>query len=95
MTAPRGTRPDPAELRAWLTNRVAEYVRLPAQEIDPSEQLAAYGLDSVYVLALCGDIEDHLDIQLDATIVWDHPTIDRLGDHLEQLWDQSGADPVS
>jgi hypothetical protein len=54
MTAPK----DPAELRAWLTNRVAEYLRLPAPEIDTSTQLAEYGLDSVYALALCGDIED-------------------------------------
>jgi acyl carrier protein len=91
MTPPRDTRPDPVELRAWLTERISEYLRLPVAEIDPAEQLAAYGLESVYALALCGDIEDHLGMVLDATIVWDHPTIDQLGDHLDRLRDQPGA----
>jgi acyl carrier protein len=91
MTAPRGTRPDPVELRAWLTNRVAAYLRLPAPELDTNRQLAEYGLDSVYVLALCGDIEDHLNIQLDATVVWDYPTIDHLSRYLDQFWDQQPA----
>ena len=91
MTAPQGTRPDPAELRTWLTNRVSEYLRLPAHEIDTSRQLADYGLESVYALALCGDIEDHLDIRVDETIVWDHPTIDRLGAYLDRLRDSQPA----
>jgi len=91
MTAPQGTRPDPVELRAWLTNRVAEYLRRPAAEIDPGRQLADYGLESVYALALCGDIEDHLDIRLDETVVWDYPTIDRLGAYLDRLWDPRPA----
>jgi acyl carrier protein len=82
MTAPQGTRPDPVELRAWLIDRVAEYLRLPAHEIDPSRRLAEYGLDSVYALALCGDIEDYLDVRLDATVVWDYPSIDELGGYL-------------
>jgi acyl carrier protein len=82
MTAPQGTRPDPVELRAWLIDRVAEYLRLPADEIDPSRRLAEYGLDSVYALALCGDIEDYLDVRLDATVVWDYPSIDELGGYL-------------
>jgi len=94
MTAPRGTRPDPVELRAWLTDRVSEYLRLPAAEIDPTEQLAAYGLESVYALALCGDIEDHLGVLLDATIVWDHPSIEQLGDYLGRLHDQPPDDEV-
>jgi acyl carrier protein len=91
MRPPQGARPDPVELRTWLTNRVAEYLRLPAREIDTSRQLAEYGLDSVYALALCGDIEDHLYIQVEPTVVWDHPTIDQLGGYLDQYWDQRSA----
>lgn len=80
MTAPEDT-----ELRTWLTQRVAEYLGLPAHEIDTGRQLADYGLESVYALALCGDIEDHLDLRVEETIVWDHPTIDELGAHLDRL----------
>jgi len=84
MTAHHGTGPDPVALRAWLTERVAEYLRLPAHEVDTGRRLADYGLDSVYALALCGDIEDYLGIRLEATVVWDYPTVDQLGGYLDQ-----------
>ncbi|MER5456859.1 MULTISPECIES: acyl carrier protein [unclassified Micromonospora] len=73
------------DLRSWLTRCVAEYLRRPEDEIDPTVRLAEYGLDSVYALALCGDIETHLDMRLSETLVWDHPTIDELTAHLTEL----------
>ncbi|WP_175510380.1 acyl carrier protein [Micromonospora phaseoli] len=75
----------PADLRAWLTGCVAQYLRRPETEIDPTVRLADYGLDSVYALALCGDIETHLDMRLSETLVWDYPTVDELAAHLEEL----------
>jgi hypothetical protein len=36
-------------------------------------------------------ISEYLGMVLDATIVWDHPTIDQLGDYLDRLRDQPGA----
>lgn len=89
MTAQDGT--GPVELRAWLTGRVAQYLQLPTDEVDTGKPLADYGLDSVYALAICGDIEDHLDVRLDATIVWDHPTVDKLVHYLTEFLDQQAA----
>lgn len=66
------------DLRTWLAARVAAYVQHPAHEIQPDVPLAEYGLDSVYALTLTGDIEDHLGLAVDPTIMWDHPTIDAL-----------------
>ncbi|MER5769820.1 acyl carrier protein [Streptomyces sp. NPDC001985] len=73
--------PTAEELRAWLTERVAEYARYDG-EIRHEVPFAEYGLDSVYALAMCGDIEDHLGIEADPTIMWDHPTIVSLADAL-------------
>jgi acyl carrier protein len=75
----------PAGLHAWLTGCVAQYLRRAENEIDPAVPLADYGLDSVYALALCGDIETHLNMRLSETLVWDYPTIDELAAHLEEL----------
>ncbi|MCW7945674.1 polyketide synthase [Streptomyces hygroscopicus] len=81
-------RPDTAdaeELREWLRGCVAEYVRRPAEDIDTDLPLSEYGLDSVYVLSLCADIEDRYGIEVEPTLLWDHPAIGPLADALTPL----------
>lgn len=79
-----GPAPAPSleELRRWLTDRVADYLECSAERIDRSVPLGEYGLDSVLALAVAGEIEDHLDITLDPTVLWDYPTIDALALYL-------------
>lgn len=74
-----------SELKSWLTDRVASYVRRPAGEIAGDRALADFGLDSVYTLTLAADIEDHLNLSLDPTVMWDHPTIDALTKVLHKM----------
>lgn len=66
------------DLHEWLIGRVADYVEVAAEEIDPSAPLGDYGLDSVLALAMAAEIEDRLGVSLDPTVLWDHPTIDDL-----------------
>jgi hypothetical protein len=53
-------------LRDWLIQRIADYVQRPASEISATEPLVA------------ADIEDYLGIVVEATVMWDNPTIDAL-----------------
>ncbi|MGW1023369.1 acyl carrier protein [Streptomyces sp. NPDC002577] len=76
------TVPTEQSLTAWLTDRVAEYLRRPASDIDPGVPLAEYGLDSVAALSLCGDVEDHFGLPVDPTAAWDFPTVRALAGHL-------------
>jgi acyl carrier protein len=78
------TSPTP-ELTAWLAERVAFYLDLPAGSIDPDVELAAYGLDSLYLHSLVSDVEDQLGLMLAAEQVYDHPTITALATHLDRL----------
>ena len=71
-------RPTAELLRPWLVARVAEYTERDPATIDPAAPLSGFGLDSVYALALCGEIEDHLDVTLEPTVIWDHPSVDAL-----------------
>lgn len=82
-------------LRTWLAARVAAYTRRPAYEIRTDVPLAEYGLDSVYALTLTGDIEDHLGLAVDPTVMWDHPTIDALTQALLQELGRSPAKPLA
>ena len=70
------------ELRTWLIDRVAFYLERPAAEIEGSAKLAEYGLDSLYALTLCGDIEDEFGIPVSPTLAWDHPTVDAIAELL-------------
>lgn len=70
------------DLREWLIGRVAHYLSAAPETIRADVPLADYGLDSVYALVICGDIEDHYQIVVEPTLAWDHPTIDALAAHL-------------
>jgi len=76
--------PPPAQLRDWLTARVAHYLERSPAEIDPDTTLVGYGLDSVYALTLCGDIEDEYGIEVDPTLAWDYPTVNAIVGVLSQ-----------
>ncbi|MBT2446399.1 acyl carrier protein [Streptomyces sp. ISL-43] len=73
------------ELRGWLTDRLALYLDRPAGTLDPRTPLAAYGMDSVCALSLCGDLEDEQGLIVASTLVFDHPTIDELVGYLSPL----------
>lgn len=73
------------EVREWLRGRVAAQTGRPAEEIRPDLPLSEYGLDSVYVLGLCAEIEDHYGIEVEPTVMWDHPSLDPLAEALVPL----------
>ncbi|MEN3307792.1 MAG: hypothetical protein V7603_3994 [Micromonosporaceae bacterium] len=79
---PARTGPAKATLQQWLTDRVAYYVGRDPEDIDAGTPLTAYGLDSVYSFALCGDIEDELHLAVAPTLVWDHTTVAALAAYL-------------
>jgi acyl carrier protein len=89
MIRETGTAPTADEIRQWLTERIAFYTDLPIERIDPNRKLTELGLDSIYVLTMCGDIEDRFGIMVDAAMIWDHPTVGSLAGRLaEDVTDQ-------
>ncbi|MEU4830921.1 acyl carrier protein [Streptosporangium sp. NPDC023615] len=82
MSADTGAGAGADAVRGWLTARVASYVGRPPGEIDPLVPIARYGMDSVYSLGLCGDIEAEYGLQVEPTLTWEHPTVAAIADHL-------------
>jgi acyl carrier protein len=72
----------PAALEGWLVTRIAALTGQPPDDIDPDRPMEAYGLTSVMAVGLSAELEDMLGIPVDATIAWDHPTIEGLATHL-------------
>ncbi|MFD8303017.1 SDR family NAD(P)-dependent oxidoreductase [Streptomyces sp. NPDC059690] len=69
-------------LRAALRQLVSELCGVPQEEIDAAAPLATYGLTSRAAVDLAGRLERLLKRPLPATLVWEHPTMDRLVQHL-------------
>ena len=67
-------------IREWLLNQVAFYLQRPVAELAGDVKLVEYGLDSVYALTLCGDIEDEYDLEIEPTLAWDYPTVDSIAE---------------
>ena len=67
-------------IQNWMINLLQQEWKIPA--LDPSKSFADYGLDSVMALNLAQELEDWLEYPLEATIVWNFPTISSLANHL-------------
>jgi acyl carrier protein len=80
----RSAGPTGEHVRDWLVQCVAGYVMRNPEQIATNVELSYYGLDSVYALSLCGEIEDQFHIPVEPTAIWDHPTIDALAGHLSE-----------
>ncbi|HEV7710357.1 MAG TPA: acyl carrier protein [Asanoa sp.] len=81
LTAPIGA--DPAtDLEQWLVERVAFYLEVRPEAVDPDATLVELGLDSVYAMTLTGDIEERFDIEVEPTIAWDHGSVRKLAGFL-------------
>ena len=84
------------ELQGWIVNWLCRELKLSPSEISLQENLLTYGIDSVGAIMLVGDLEDRLKVRLPPTLLWDHPTIQSLMDHLATvLCDQPTNAPAA
>ncbi|WP_280501105.1 polyketide synthase Pks13 [Nocardia farcinica] len=69
-----------SELREWLRKWVAEATGQPVDNITVDRPMEEFGLASRDALALGGDIEELTGVTLNATVVYQHPTIASLAE---------------
>lgn len=78
-TAP-GAELSVAELREWLRNWVAEATGQSLDKISVDRPMEEFGLASRDALALAGEVEELTGVMLNATVVYQHPTIASLAE---------------
>jgi acyl carrier protein len=72
-------------IQAWLVERVAARLRIPASEIDAKEPLAYYGLESTLAVSLTEELGKKLGVRLEPLIFWEYPSIQELSAYLISL----------
>jgi acyl-CoA synthetase (AMP-forming)/AMP-acid ligase II/acyl carrier protein len=89
--SPRAPLKTRKSLEDWLRRLVAEKLQVPIDQVDANESLLRYGLDSVALVGLSGEIESTLGVDLPPTFILRRPTIASAAEILLQLWDGSGV----
>ncbi|TDC78264.1 type I polyketide synthase [Actinomadura sp. 7K507] len=72
------TRISEDSIRRHLIEEIARRSRTAVAEIDPDRPLEEFGLASRDAVAIAGELEQMLGRALPATLVWEHPTINKL-----------------
>ncbi len=72
------------DIQRWMVTKIAETLHIKPEEVDIRAPFVSYGLESIVVFSLTGDLADWLDRDLEATLLWEHPTIEDLSQHLSR-----------
>jgi acyl carrier protein len=72
------------EIQDWIIAWVAREARMKPEDIDVQEAFVNLGLSSRQAVLLAGELEDWLGRKLPTSLVWDHPNIAKLADHLSR-----------
>jgi|GEM_PF-2066498 len=67
---------------------LAECLRVDESTIDVNKNLTSYGLDSINAVTMVGDLEDHFEIELPSTLLWDYETIDKIAHYIVDNFDE-------
>jgi len=72
------------ELEHWLAAHVGDLVDIPTKDVDVQARFDRYGIDSAAAVGVTLDLESHLGRDFSPTLLYEHPTIERLAAHLTQ-----------
>lgn len=79
---------DATSLTGWLMDRIRLYDQIDPELVTPEAPLPELGLDSIYALTLCGDIEDTYGVPIDPPFLAGFATLRDLAAGLSVRIDQ-------
>jgi acyl carrier protein len=71
-----------SDVAEWLIGRIRFYDQVDAADVTLAAPLTELGLDSIYVMTLCGDIEDTYGLAIDPTFFAEYTTLGEVADAL-------------
>ena len=83
--APAPASGDAAAAVAIIRHLLARELHLDEAELDEHTQLSDLGLDSITGVTWIRKVNEHFGLALDATIVYSHPTLAKLGRHVRDV----------
>ena len=71
-----------AGLQEWLVTQIAALAKIQAEDVDVDRPFAEFGMDSMQLFQLSGDLQKYLGREVSEIVAWDYPTIAQLSKHL-------------
>jgi len=81
-----------ASVEEWLIAYIADLSGTRKDKISITTHLRKYGLDSASAVTLSGDMMDWLKCEVDPTLLYEHPTIEKAASHVMTLIKKDGND---
>lgn len=81
-TNPAAAGTSQSDVAEWLIGRIRFYDQVDAADVTLDAPLTELGLDSIYVMTLCGDIEDTYGLAIDPTFFAEFSTLGEAADAL-------------
>jgi acyl carrier protein len=78
----KATVPTATTVEQWLVTNIARLAEIAPGKINVDRPFSEFGLESVQLFELSGDLEEFLGRSLPETVVWDYPTIRTLAQYL-------------
>eukprot|EP00727_Mastigamoeba_balamuthi_P011460 m51a1_g6937 putative beta-ketoacyl synthase (4857) ;mRNA; f:212997-229652 len=79
------------EIREWLGKNFGDAMHVDPRELDPEAPLSNYGLQSVVVTEITGQLSRWLGHKVSPNVVYDFPTLSALTRHLAGVASSSGV----
>lgn len=74
----------PEQIQDFLVQSLAKLMKVNPTEIETDIAFDRYGLDSASAVELTGLLGKWIDRELEPTLLYDHPTIERLTQYVER-----------
>ena len=71
-------------IATWLTKNIAEQLEVEPDEIDTSEPIEDYGLDSAQGMIVVSRAEKQFGLEISPMLLWHYPTIEALSERLAE-----------
>ena len=69
-------------LQDWLVAQIAGVAQILPEDVDVDRPFAEFGMDSMQLFQLSGDLQKFLGREVSEIVAWDYPTIAQLSKHL-------------
>ena len=69
-------------IQSWLVNRIANQLKTSESRIDVNETFAHFGLDSITLIGISGELENWLGETVSPKLLFNYPTISELAEYL-------------
>jgi acyl-CoA synthetase (AMP-forming)/AMP-acid ligase II/acyl carrier protein len=72
----------PDAIQTWMRERIAKQLKMAPAAIDPDEEFAYFGLDSLTLVGISGELENWLSCSVSPKLLFNYPTINELSTFL-------------